>query len=186
MKPPSRPKASLRTIVEVAHAMMGGADLPECFVFGARGYYKTTMGQPDRNDRGIYDDALFVVGPGTFKSFNGNTDPSKYQPGIATLVPGVHWYRPGNHGISKPGGGYPAFRPATPGEALPVTRDGVTSISQGIAINIHRGGFNTTSSAGCQTIFPDQWSEFHRVLSLALAMAKQKRFPYILTDKQIS
>jgi lysozyme len=144
------------------------------------------MGKPDQNDRGIYDDALFIIGPRTFESFNANTDPSIWRPGIATLVPGVHWYKPGNHGISKPGGGYPAFRPATPDEALPVYRDGQARKSEGIAINIHRGGYTTTSSAGCQTIHPDQWDHFHRTLTLALVTSKQKRFPYILTDQAIA
>ena len=185
MTPPNRPKASMYSVIKAAAAIMGQAPLPACFVVGVRGYYEDTMGKPGQNDRGLYDDALFIVGPSVFKSFNANTDPSQFKPGIATLVPGVHWYRPGNHGISKPGGGYPAFRPATPGEALPVYRDGQPRKTTGVALNIHRGGYTTTSSAGCQTIHPDQWDDFHRTLTLQLAAAKQLRFPYILTDQPI-
>lgn len=185
MVPPKRPQADEETIRAIAARLFGQAPLPAVFVVGVRGYYLDTMGQPRLNDRGIYDDALFIVANWAFDSFNANTDPSRFTPGIATLCPGVHWYRPGNHGISKPGGGYPAFRPATPGEALPVYRDGQPRKSDGIAINIHRGGYNTTSSAGCQTIHPDQWEDFHATLTAHLKRAKQLRFPYILTEEPI-
>lgn len=181
MKPPNRPQATRAEIEAIASKAFGGL-LPPVYVVGIRGYYKRTMGDPAKNDRGIYDDAIFIVAPHVFAAFNANTDPSRFRHGIATLVPGVHWYRPGNHGISKPGGGYPAFRPATPGEALPVTRDGKQGMSDGIAINIHRGGYTTTSSEGCQTIHPDQWPEFQQRLMLALEAANCKKFPYILTE----
>lgn len=186
ISPPSRPRATLSEVIAIASREFGNAPLSSCYVVGVRGYYRDTMGEPGKNDRGLYDDALFIVGPGgKFAAFNANTDPSRFTPGIATLRPGAHWYRPGNHGISRPGGGYPAFRPATPGEALPVTRDGKPGTSQGIAINIHKGGYSTTSSAGCQTIHPDQWDEFHRVLTRCLSDARQLRFPYILSDDPI-
>lgn len=149
---------------------------------GVRGYYARTMGPTSGNDRGIYDDALFIVSPTHFSAWNGNTDPSVFRPGIASLVPGVHRFKPGNHGISRPGGGYPAFRPATPGEQLPVTRDGVVNPRPGVAINIHRGSNNGTSSEGCQTIPPKQWDAFYAALSGELKRHGQKTFPYILVD----
>ena len=183
MIPKSKPMASQATIREIAaseYANAGNAALPDVFLVGVRGYYRDTMGASGKNDRGIYDDAVFVFGPGAFASFNANTDPSAFKAGVASLVPGIHWYRPGNHGISKPGGGYPAFRPATKNEALPVRRDGQSDISQGIAINIHRGGNGTTSSLGCQTIPPAQWDAFHALLTLQLKKAGLKSFPYIL------
>ena len=185
MTPRSRPKAGIGLILAIAEKAMGPA-LPSVFVVGVRGYYRDTMGKAGENDRNLYDDALFIVAGDRFASFNANTDPSKYTQGIATLIPGVHWYRPGNHGISRPGGGYPAFRPATPDEALPVMRDGHAGKSDGIAINIHRGGYRTTSSAGCQTIHPDQWDEFHAMLTKALANAGVKKFPYILIEGPIT
>lgn len=185
--PPSRPKAGLDKIEAIIRAALPpGSPVPFVCVVGVRGYYQDTMGKPGTNDRGIYDDALFIVAPNMFKAYNANTDPSKHQRGIATLIPGVHWYRPGNHGISRPGGGYPAFRPATPGEALPVMRDGQAGKSDGIAINIHKGGYNTTSSAGCQTIHPDQWDEFHATLTASLKAAGITRFPYVLTTGPIN
>jgi lysozyme len=127
------------------------------FIVAIRGFFRDSMGKPGQNDLGIYDDALFLVGPDYFKSFNANTDPSVDRKGIACLIPGVYRYKKGRHGISH-GAGYPALRPATEGEKLPVMRDGKGGF--GVAINIHRGGFTSTSSEGCQTIYPDQWQEF--------------------------
>lgn len=184
MIPDNPPRASLDLISSIAEKQMGAA-LPSVYVVGVRGYYRDTMGQVGKNDRSLYDDALFIVGPHSFGSFNANTDPSVYKSGIATLIPGVHWYRPGNHGISRPGGGYPAFRPATKDEALPVQRDGKAGTSDGIAINIHKGGYTTTSSAGCQTIHPDQWDAFHAMLTKSLHDAGEKKFPYILIEGPI-
>lgn len=151
---------------------------------GIRGYYRDSMGKPGVNDRGIYDDALFIVSPTHFSAWNGNTDPSVHRQGIASLVPGVHRYKRGNHGVSKPGGGYPAFRPATPGEQLPVTRDGIIDPKPGVAINIHKGGVKTTSSAGCQTVPPKQWPAFYAALDGELKRHGQKAFSYILTEGQ--
>jgi lysozyme len=186
MTPNSRPQASLSKIEAIMRSAFSlGTPLPDVCVVGVRGYYEDSMGKPGENDRGIYDDAIFLVTKDRFASFNGNTDPSRFKHGIATLIPGVHWYHPGNHGISKPGGGYPAFRPATPDEALPVMRDGHAGKSDGIAINIHKGGYSTTSSAGCQTIHPDQWDEFHSMLTRALNVAGVRKFPYILIEGPI-
>ena len=150
-------------------------------LLGIRGYYMRTMGDPSKNDRGIYDDAIFILAPGFFQAFNANTDPSIFRKGIATLKPGVHRYRKGNHGISK-GPGYPALRPATVGEKLPVTRDGQGD-SEGIAINIHRGGFKTTSSEGCQTIHPNQWNGFITKVYELMDDCKQSTIPYVLVEE---
>lgn len=151
-------------------------------ILAVRGYFRRTMGDPNSNDRGIYDDALFLVSPSEVRSFNANTDPSVSRKGIATLVPGVHLYRKGNHGITRPGGGYPAFRPATEGEQLPVTRDGSTSPSMGVAINIHRGSLGSTSSEGCQTIHPTQWLEFQERAYRLMDQFGQKVIPYVLIE----
>ncbi len=162
MIPTSKPRAP-RNVIQAAALLQWGLDklsgpFPDFYVLGVRGYYRDSMGKVGVQERGIYDDAIFVVGPDVFAAFNANTDPSFFRKGVASLMPGWYPYRPGKHGISRPGGGYPAFRPATRGEALPVYRDGEDGISKrpGIAINIHRGGINTTSSEGCQTIHPAQ------------------------------
>jgi len=149
----NKPKKSRAEIEALVHTT------DQVYLVGIRGYYEDTMGKPGQNDRGIYDDAMFLVAPGEFYSFNANTDPSVVKKGVSMLKPGIYPYRKGKHGLSKPGGGYPALRPATPGEALPVVRDDVGE-STGVAINIHRGSYNSTSSLGCQTIYPAQWDEF--------------------------
>lgn len=190
MIPKSKPRAPRHTVIEHAlrswHACQQ-APLPDLFVLAVRGYYRDSMGKPGTNDRGIYDDAMFIVAPETFASFRANTDPSAFRRGIATLIPGWYPYRPGNHGISRPGGGYPAFRPSTKNEALPVKRDGEPGRSSrdGIAINLHKGGYNTTSSEGCQTVHPAEWSAFHALLTLELKRAGLKRFWYGLIDGPI-
>lgn len=189
--PSMRPRASKTAVIVAAFDEWykhRSENLPEHFLVGIRGYYLNTMGKAGVNDRGIYDDAIAVVGPETFAMFNANTDPSPWRHGVATLLPGVHPYRLGNHGISKPGGGYPAFRPATRNEELPVKRDGESSVPSkrpGVAINIHKGGYTTTSSLGCQTIYPSQWKAFYELAKLELHRSKLRVIPYILTDGPI-
>jgi lysozyme len=149
---------------------------------GIRGYYLDTMGRPGMNDRGIYDDAMIVTSPSIHASFNANTDPSITRPGIATLKPGVHPYCKGRHGISR-GPGYPALRPATPGERLPVVRDGIGD-DFGVAINIHKGGYYSTSSEGCQTIFPDQWEGFINLVYEQMDRYGVSTIPYVLVEEK--
>lgn len=192
MIPKSRPRAP-RHVVESAALEKWREDpsriqFPDFYLLGVRGYYRDSMGKPGVNDVGIYDDAIFVVGPETFSAFNANTDPSALRKEVASLLPGWYPYKPGKHGVSRPGGGYPAFRPATKNEELPVRRDGeptVPSARPGVAINIHRGSRNSTSSLGCQTIHPDQWDAFHALVTLELKKSGLKTFWYGLTDGPI-
>jgi len=140
-------------------------------VVGVRGYYRDTMGKVGVNDRGIYDDALFVDSPNAFASFNGNTDPSRVRNktaklhGMAVLIPGVYYaHRIGRHRMT-----WPALRQ----DAGPVRvqRDGDPIVDIGnFWINIHKGGNTTTSSEGCQTIPPAQWGAF-----IALVMSEAQR-----------
>jgi lysozyme len=175
MVPNSRPQqAKEKTLAMVIKA--GIEDLV-CLV-GIRGYYSETFAQKG-NNRGIYDDAIILLSPSVYATFNANTDPSVFKKGIAVLKTGVHRYRKGNHGISKPGGGYPALRPANAKEELPVTRDGEGD-SMGTAINIHRGGYNSTSSAGCQTIYPPQYDGFINLVYSEMSRYNQKTIPYLL------
>ncbi len=143
------------------------------------------MGKKNVNDIGIYDDGIFVVSPQVYATFNANTDPSLMKPAIATLKAGVHRYKKGKHGISR-GGGYAALRPATQGETLPVLRynaktgkyyDGI-----GVAINIHKGSYNSTSSAGCQTIYPAQYDAFINLVYGEMNRYGQKTIPYLLVE----
>lgn len=151
-------------------------------LIGIRGYYLDTMGKPGVNDRGLYDDALLLISPNYYETFNFNTDPSVYRPGIATLLPGLYPYKKGMHGLSK-AHPYSAFRPATPGEQLPVLRDGVLDPKPGVAINIHRGGYNTTSSEGCQTVYPPQWLPFQRKTYELMNQYRQPTIDYLLIEQ---
>lgn len=183
MLPPSRPQWS-RDKVEAVIASMCGQTVParDCVLVGLRGYYRDSMGVVGKNDRRIYDDAIFVVSPEAFVSFNGNTDPSVTRRGVSVLDEGVHPYRKGRHGISR-GPGYPALRPATKNEALPVHRDG-QGASIGYCINIHKGGYGTTSSLGCQTIHPTQWNAFIALVYAEMKRSGQREILYVLKEVQ--
>ena len=187
--PKSKPQASRAHVIAAAKKQWKmdrpGEPLPAAFMVGIRSYYFRTMGDPNSGDRNIYDDAIGIIGPETYAMFNGNTDPSPFRKGVATLMTGCHPYRFGHHGISRPGGGYPAMRPNTRNEALPVIRDGEAGRSKrdGIAINIHRGGHGTTSSLGCQTLHPRQWDAFYALAKLTFG---KKPFWYILIDGPIN
>lgn len=137
-----------------------------------RGYYEDSMGKKGVNDRGIYDDALFVVTDSNVTAYNANTDPSTYRRGIATLVPGIWTYTVGRHKNQ-----YTALRQAEP---VAVHRDG-KGIDKGMfGINVHKGGLLTTSSLGCQTIPPDQWGHFIGLIKnyLKVTDADARKHPY--------
>ena len=178
MIPKSRPQQAK----EKSLAMVIKSGIEDTVVLiGIRGYYSETF-QPSGNQRGIYDDAIILLSPSVHATFNANTDPSFYKKGIAVLKTGVHRYKKGNHGLSKPNGGYPALRPANPKEELPVTRDGEGD-SMGIAINIHKGSYKSTSSEGCQTIYPSQWNGFINLVYSEMDRYKQKTIPYLLVEQ---
>lgn len=177
MLPASKPQQKR----EVSEKLLKKAGIVDkVAIIGIRGYYLNSMGVAGKNDRNLYDDAIFVISPTVYATFNANTDPSPFRRGVASLVPGVHLYRKGRHGISK-GPGYPALRPATKNEALPVFRDG-EGVSIGYHINIHRGGNNTTSSLGCQTIPPRQWLAFQTLVYEEMDRYSQKTIPYLLIE----
>ena len=179
MVPNSRPQqAKEKTLAMVIRA--GIED--RVALVGVRGYYADSMGVKGKNDRGIYDDAIILLSPSVHATFNANTDPSVFRKSIAVLKTGVHRFRKGNHGISKPGGGYPALRPANAKEELPVTRD-ITGDDMGIAINIHKGSYKSTSSEGCQTIYPSQWDGFINLVYSEMNRYNQKTIPYLLVEQ---
>jgi lysozyme len=181
--PKTKPRISPR---EVGKIIERNRVVDPVVLVGIRGYYLRTMGDPTRNDRGLWDDAMILVSPEVYATFNANTDPSIYRTGIASLMEGVHRYRRGNHGIGR-GPGYPALRPATTGERLPVRRDGREGIHDGVAINIHRGGSiastspRATSSEGCQTIPREQWEAFINLVYSEMRRHGQQTVPYVLT-----
>lgn len=80
-------------------ALPGVADLAAAgpVIVGIRGFFD----QPNRNERGVYDDAAFFIGPNSedFRAFNWNTDPTITKPGMAVLQPGTWEWEKGLHGI---------------------------------------------------------------------------------------
>lgn len=194
MIPNSKPRISRERLVAnvIGQGLWKNDNVTRTSVIGVRGYYFNSLGQPNDNDRGIYDDAIFIITPDTFASFNGNTDPSRYKLGRAVLQsPQKVTYKPGYHGYGRKSG-HPAFRQASD---VVVIRDGGKgngtplgggrfrdSPSSRFWINLHRGGWTTTSSAGCQTIPPNQWGAFYGLVRLQLERYNQKDFAYYLIE----
>lgn len=184
MLPPAKPRLSLAELEAKIAPYAINRDLHPMIVVGLRGYYRDTMGASGRNDRGIYDDAICIVTPNVFATFNGNTDPTSEEPrvGLASLAPGAYYA----HRFDLHRGNYLALCQRA-GQVI-VHRDLTDSYASGVdhvdyghslgggnwkgdfGINIHKGGYGTTSSLGCQTIYPDQWGGF---IELATAEAKR-------------
>lgn len=170
-------------------------------LLGIRGYFKKTMGEPSRNDFGLYDDAICIVSPTVFEAFNANTDPSRQTPDLAVLkAPQMVLYKRGIH----------KFSTATQAQLNEMLRTGkdipglrahwalrqfsnVTTLKHGVIntdnpdhkrwINVHRGGTTTTSSAGCQTIPPTEYSLYYDdCLMPQLHLHKQSIVPYCLVE----
>lgn len=157
------------------------------WVIGIRGYYLQTMGDPNLNDRSIYDDAIFIITKEIFRAYNANTDPGIFKKGIASLVPGV-WlvYQLDDH-RPKDQPSYPAL--CQRGGPVKVFRDNVGNDIGNFGINIHKGGYNKVSSIGCQTIYPEQWTEFiSNVTNLAIDYFEENwnktNIPYVLIENK--
>ncbi|WP_461551991.1 lysozyme [Sinorhizobium meliloti] len=155
-------------------------------VVAVRGYYLNTMGKEGANDRGVYDDAIFVVEPDGVHSFNGNTDPGRFARGIAKLKSRQAMrYRPGPHGFSRKNGPYPAFRQDSNCIVIrDETGEDTDSPADRFWINLHRGGITSTSSLGCQTVPPHQWNEFKTLVDGLLKKHGQETFYYLLVDQE--
>ena len=191
--PTAKPRMSRENLVQrlAAHAI-DPAQHP-LLIVGIRGYYLDTMGKPGVNDRGMYDDAIFLVSPDVFAAYNGNTDPSRYKPGhgtaaakgMAKLKAGV-WLA---YQFDTHGGSIPHFAICQRRGKVTVIRDGTPPYEDegNHGINIHRGSYHGTSSLGCQTLHPDQWPSF---IALAEDIArrhfgtewKRTTIPYVLLE----
>jgi hypothetical protein len=180
MLPGSKPKLTQAEALQlIAPFSLQQYDLK---ILGVRGYYKQTMGNPVQNDRGIYDDAIFLISPDHFSSWNANTDPSIAKPGVAVLKPGgPYLYKIGLHNMKNP---YTALRQYG---RVTVIRDGQGEETDTAAapfyIDIHKGGYNTTSSLGCQTIYPGQWDAFLATVKDQLKRHNQTIIPYVLKEQ---
>jgi hypothetical protein len=191
MIPPARPRLGFAELMTRVQPLGVDAARDPVFVAGIRGYYSTTMGQPG-NDRGLYDDAIFLVSPSFFGAYNGNTDPSTRRPGhgFATATRGMARLKAGVwrvHRFDLHNGKYLAL--CQRGGPVTVMRDGNPDYPHAgmFGINIHRGSVRSTSSLGCQTVHPSQWDGF-----IASATDQAKRYhgarwnkvdiPYALLD----
>lgn len=172
---PERPKQTREQTVSILKA----AGLPDEFgLVGIRGFFKA-MGDPTKNDRGVYDDAILIVTPTAFVSFNANVDPSVFRPGIATLKPGVYRYKIGIHGLSKPKD--KQYKALVQASKVTVVRDGGGEDSGFLGINIHHGYNTTTGSEGCQTIALPQWASFIALVEAEMKRHGKREIPYVLT-----
>lgn len=190
MLPLNKPQITRREALE---KYLPERSIDECLLLGVRGYYLNTMGERNKNDRAIYDDAIFIISPSIFLSYNANTDPSRYginakiNKGMAVLQAGEYLYQIGKHGINRErqtNGRVKAYTALVQKSPVNVLRDGKNSIESGMfAINIHRGGNTTTSSEGCQTILPVQWDEFISIVQGEMKRLKQKDIKYILVEE---
>ncbi len=155
-----------------------GIDLSKekiCIV-GIRGYYRDSMGARGRNDRGIYDDAMFVIAEHDFQAWAANVDPSVYRTGIATLEPGLYDVVKWRHR-----GLYPALQIVRD----TVRRDGATKLDTGRhGINFHYAGTYTTGSEGCQTFPRPVWDFFIKKIYSLMQRYNKTSVKYLLITNE--
>lgn len=182
MTPKAKPQITRERIEALLKKHSVDLEIEKCVLIGVRGYYRNSMGKKGQNDIGIFDDAFIWIDETDMATFNGNTDPSRHYRRVATLDPGKWKYKKGPHGISR-GTPYPAFRQAAPVTVSRYVDGRSTTKDTGIfAINIHRGGVSTTSSAGCQTLPPPQWEAFRSYGYMLIDRHKKKDFLYLLVE----
>jgi lysozyme len=151
-------------------------------LLGIRGYYKDSIGKPGMNDIDVYDDALIVVAPSHYSTWNFNTDPTRYEKTIARLKEGgPYLYKIGLHNMKHP---YEALRQWGRVTVIRGTaadeREETDTADHPFFIDIHKGGVNTTSSLGCQTLPLSQWDEFLKTVKYQIKLNKQSIIPYCL------
>ncbi len=195
--PPARPKMTHQEALIMAHA--AGLAKHPVVMFGIREYYKKTMGDPEKNDRGIFDDALGVVTPTAFMIINGNTDPSGFRKGygtsestkgMASLKEGVWWYKKGLHKGRK---AFVQARPFTVYRDANTAKVPASKIIQldGFPVYEHTGWFGInhhnstnpagTGSAGCQTAPTNQHKVLREFIYGLFDLYGIDEAPYLLT-----
>lgn len=152
--PSTKPKLTRNELIAMIKSTYPNFIFPKVLFVGIRGYYKKSLGDPTKNDRKIYDDAIFILTSTEIYAYNANVDPGAFRKGIASLVPGIyHAYKFDQHK-----GKYLALCQRS--AVVTVFRDNVGLDTGMFGINIHKGGINQVSSEGCQTIVPSQWDSF--------------------------
>ncbi len=190
--PNTRPRLTSAELRNLVSPFNLDRDKYPLIIVGIRGYYLKSLGEPTANDRNIYDDALFIDTPNVSASYNGNTDPSLFRRGVGTkdstkgiarLKPGIYF----SHRFGLHRGKYLALVQQM--AEVTVIRDGVPEYEDSgyFGLNIHKGSYNSTSSLGCQTIYPAQYESF-----ISVAKDQAGRFfgkswnkatiPYILLE----
>ena len=76
MKTPSLSESKVRQILAA-----NGVDQSRVCVVAIPGYYLDSMGKRGKNDRRIYDDAMFVCSPRGMVAYQANTDPNGWRKG---------------------------------------------------------------------------------------------------------
>lgn len=145
-------------------------------IVGIRGYYRDSMGKVGVNDRGIYDDAIFVLSPNEFRAFQANVDPSVFRKGIANLKVGIYkvvkWIHRGK---------YAALQIIND----VVIRDGqITEDSGKHGINFHYGSETQTWSEGCQTLPKSIYWTFLNLVYTEMQKYHLDSVHYVLIDNK--
>lgn len=186
--PSERPEMGRHAAEELLTAL--GVNISSPAILGRRGYYRDTLGVSGVNDIGLYDDALMLVSPTAFVTFNANCDPSRHHPGVAVLKAGVWSYKLGVHNQSKDPALHPHYEALVQAAPVTVIREPDASHAQPwedtgwFGINIHRGGFTTTSSEGCQTLYPDQYGAWMALVAGEINRYHMVAIPYALTERE--
>lgn len=178
--------------------------MPKVWILGIRGYRKESMGDPTRNDVGIFDDALCLISPGVWWPENANTDPSKigWNPGVGKpyglLDPGVWWFYPGPHR-----GKIPAFRQADDAAVarmFGIPHEGKFRVRRMWGwndprnyyewghqqVNIHPATISSTSSWLCQTLPYDRARPWLQAGWDELKKHGQKTIPLVLIEGPVN
>lgn len=144
-----------------------------------RGYFDS-LGEPGKNDVGIYDDAAAIISHRGLWTFNANADPAHEAPGTAVLQPGKYLYCLGTHNRTKAvERQYEALVQASP---VTIKRVGSDVVEIGFfGINIHKGYDTTTGSEGCITIVKDQWEEYIDRAKEEMQLENVKTIPVVLS-----
>lgn len=162
-------------------------------LLGIRGYF-LFMGDPERNERGIYDDLICICTKDRFEGFRASTDPgrrylkSPINPhGCASLKAGLWWYKKGHHR------GHEAFiqNDKVTIDRLDASEKIVGEESGFFGINIHSGGPEPevgSWSAGCQVIqsregaWTGTWLKFKDMSYSLMDAYGQEKIPYLLVE----
>ena len=160
-------------------------------LLGIRGFYED-LGNPHKNDLGIYDDVIVrCIGEETI-GFRASTDPGWYwikhpmnPKGCAILTEATHLFKLGVHQQK-----YPALVQAEDFVVWRLDTDGNRKKKgNAVDIHIHSGGPGMdvgSFSAGCQVIqspegyFQGTWFKFFDPLAEAMHRYGQKTVPYKL------